>query len=74
MTQSAGFGPVHVWQADEQGVHDEPLLKLPSGHTVPEDVTDGGGLHLVWSLASWENPGLQMVQTPVDEAHCVHPS
>ena len=43
--QSLEVPPVHVPQVDEQVEQDAPLLKLPSGHTVPVDVVDLGGIH-----------------------------
>ena len=38
MIQSFEVAPLHVWQRGEQGSHAVPLLKLASGHTVPEEV------------------------------------
>lgn len=52
MIQSFEVGPEHVLQEGEQGLQVEPLLKLPSGHGVPVDVTAFGAIHFVLSLAS----------------------
>jgi hypothetical protein len=51
-----------------------PVLKLPSGHAVPELVTDCTALHFVRSFASWVNPCLQVTQMPLPSAHCWQPS
>lgn len=74
MMQSFDVPPVHVSQDESQGVHDVPPLKLPSGHIVPVDVMDRGGLHFVRSLGFCVNPALHVMQAPVPSAHCVHPS
>lgn len=72
--QSLEVPPVQVSQDGEHGVHAVPLLKLPSGHTVPVEVVDWGGMHLVRSLGFCVNPDLQAVHTPVPSAHCEQPS
>lgn len=38
MIQSFDVGPAHVWHRGEQGAQAVPLLKLPSGQTVPVEV------------------------------------
>jgi hypothetical protein len=45
MTQLFEVPPEHVWHSGEQGVHVDPLLKLPSGQTVPVEVTDATASH-----------------------------
>lgn len=72
--QSLEVPAVHVSQEEAHGVHVDPLLKLPSGQTVPLEVADCGGLHFVRSLVFWENPDLQVVQTPVPSSQAVHPN
>ena len=74
MIQSFDVDPVHVWHRGEHGVQEVPLEKLPSGQTVPPDVTDWGATHFVRSFAFWVNPVLQEMQSPVLSAHCEHPS
>lgn len=69
MMQSLEVPAVHVLQVGEHGVQVVPLLKLPSGQTVPVDVTDGTASHLVLSFASWVYPVLQAIQAPVPSAH-----
>ena len=72
--QSLEVPPVHVWHDEEHGEQVDPVLKLPTGHVWPVVVIDWGGLHLVGSFASWENPDLQAVQSPVPSAHWVQPN
>jgi len=67
-------GPEHVEQEGEQGRHADPSLKLPSGHTAPELVTDCIASHFVRSLASWVKPYLSVTQLPLPSAHCWQPS
>ena len=67
-------GSEHVEHEGEQGWHAGPLLKLPSGQTVPELVTDFTASHFVRSLASWVKPCLQVTQMPLPSAHCWQPS
>lgn len=55
-------------------MHVVPSAKLPSGHTVLVVVTLCTALHFVLSFASWVNPVLQVVHTPVPSVHCVQPS
>ena len=43
--QSFEEGPVQVWHKGEHGEQVVPLLKLPSGQTVPPDVVDGSASH-----------------------------
>lgn len=69
MMQSFEVAPVHVLQSGEHGVHDVPLLKLPSGQTVPVEVVDCTARHLVRSLAFWVKPVLQDMQSPELSAH-----
>lgn len=52
MMQSFEVPPVHVSHDGEQGAHDAPLPKLPSGQTWPVDVADFGGMHFVRSFGS----------------------
>ena len=72
--QSLDVAPVHVPHVDEQVEQDAPLLKLPSGHTVPVDVVDLGGMHWEGLLGFWVNPVLHAIQAPVKSAHRVQPS
>lgn len=67
-------GPEHVVQEGEQGLQAAPLLKAPSGHGFPVDVTDFGAMHFVLSLAFWVKPDWQVMQVPVPSAHWVQPS
>jgi len=45
MMQLFEVPPEHVWHNGEQGVQVVPLLKLPSGQTVPVEVTDATASH-----------------------------
>ena len=47
MIQSLDVGPEHVWHRGEHGWQDVPLLKLPSGQTVPVEVVDCAAKHCV---------------------------
>ena len=58
----------------EQAAHAVPLLKLPSGQTVPDAVFDWTASHFVRSFASWVNPLLQVTQIPLLSSHWLHPS
>jgi len=69
MMQSLEVGPEHVLHNGEHGVQFVPLLKLPSGQTVPLDVTEGVASHCVRSLASCVNPDLQVTHSPEPSAH-----
>ena len=71
--QSFAVGPVHVWQVAEHRAHAAPLAKLPLGQTTPLLVVWAAGLHLVASLASFENPDWQTWHAPVPSAHVVQP-
>ena len=73
MMQSADVDPEHVWQSGEHGSHVVPLLKLPSGQTVPVLVVDCGAMHCVRSFAFWVKPVLHVRHSPLPSAHCVHP-
>ena len=50
--QSFDVGPEHVVHEGEQRPQAVPLLKLPSGQTVPVDVVVCEAMHFVLSLAS----------------------
>lgn len=49
--QLLDVAPEHVLQEGEQTLQVAPLLKLPSGHVVPVEVTELGPRHFVLSLA-----------------------
>jgi hypothetical protein len=72
--QSFDVPPVHVWHKGEQGWQTPLLLKLPSGQTVPSEAVCGVASHLVRSFASWVKPVLQVMQLPLESAHCAQPS
>lgn len=74
MIQSFDVAPEHVVQDGEQGLQVAPLLKLPSGHVVPVDVTAFGAMHFVLSLAFCVNPDWQVIQVPDPSAHWIQPS
>lgn len=65
--------PVQVLHCEAQGEQEAPAPKLPSGQTVPPEAVCGAELHLVLSLASVENPDLQVEQEPAPSWHCAHP-
>lgn len=69
MMQSLDVGPEHVWHRGEQGAQAVPLLKLPSGHTVPVEVVACAAKHSVRSFAFWVNPDLHVMQSPLPSAH-----
>lgn len=73
--QSFDVAPLQVEHAEEQLAQAVPLLlKLPSGHTVPDDVLDSTASHFVLSFASCVKPVLQARQVPVESAHDVQPN
>lgn len=72
--QSLDVEPEQVVHDIEQGLQLVPVLKLPSGQGVPEDVVAWEAMHLVRSLASWVKPDWQVMQTPVSFAHSEQPS
>lgn len=74
MTQSFDVAPVQVWQSGEQAWHAEPLLKLPSGHTVPVEVVAWLARHFVLSFAFCVKPVWQVMHVPVWSAQDEHPS
>lgn len=74
MIQSLEVPPVHVSQLAEHVAHAVPLLKLPSGQTVPDDVVCSGASHFVRSVESCVNPDLHVIQIPLLSSQSVHPS
>lgn len=72
--QSFDVGPEHDAQDGEQGLQTEPLLKVSGGHWVPVDVTAGGAMHFVLSLAFRVKLDWQVIQVPVPSAHWAQPS
>ena len=74
MMQLLELAPLQVVQRGEQGEQVVPLLKLPSGQTVPVEVVDCCAMHFVRSFAFTEKLVLHAMQSPVLSAHCVHPS
>ena len=71
--QSFDVGPLQVVQLVEHAAQAVPLLKLPSGQTVPVLVVDCGAMHCVRSFAFWVKPVLHVRHSPLPSAHCVHP-
>lgn len=41
------------WQSAEHAAQAVPFGNAPSGHTLPEEVVDVGGLHCVESVGDW---------------------
>lgn len=74
MMQSPDVAPLQVLQSGEHGSQAVPLLKLPSGQRVPEEVEDWTARHCVPSLAFRVKSCLQETQSPVPSEHCVQPS
>lgn len=75
-TQSALVGPVHVEHKGEHGAHAVPLLKEPSGQSVPLEVVveDVEGTHVEGEVGDWVKPDWQVMHAPEDAAQDVHPS
>lgn len=74
MMQSLEFGPEHVWQSGEHGLHVVPSLKLLSGQTVPLEVVAWLAIQWVRSFASCVKPDLHEMHSPLPSAHFVQPS
>lgn len=75
-TQSALVGPVHVEHKGEHGAHAVPLLKEPSGQSVPLEVVveDVEGTHVEGEVGDWVKPDWQVMHAPEDAAQDAQPS